>query len=42
MQIGAWKIPWSVSGLAALGAAFLAVWAFRSARLGKSVTVSYT
>jgi hypothetical protein len=42
MQIGAWNIPRSLSGLAVLGAAFLAVWAFRSARLGKSVSVGYT
>ncbi|HEX9130202.1 MAG TPA: hypothetical protein VF850_13660 [Gemmatimonadaceae bacterium] len=42
MQIGAWNIPRSVSGVAALGAAFLALWAFRSARPGKSATVVYT
>lgn len=42
MQIGAWNIPRSLSGLAALGAACLAVWAFRSARLVKSVSVGYT
>lgn len=41
MQIGAWNIPRSLSGLAALGAAFLAVWAFRSASLSKSVDVGY-
>lgn len=36
MQIGAWYVPRSVSGLAAFGAAFLAAWAFRSAGRGNS------
>lgn len=42
MQIGAWSVPRSLSGLAAIGAACLAVWAFRSARLGKPAPVAYT
>lgn len=35
MQIGAWNVPRSLSGFGAIGAASLAVWAFRSAKLGK-------
>lgn len=42
LQIGAWNVPRSLSGFAAIGAACLAVWAFRSARLGKSAKVAYT
>lgn len=42
VQIGAWSVPRSLSGLAAIGAAGLAVWAFRSAGLGKSAKVAYT
>ena len=42
MQIGAWNVPRSLSGFAAIGAACLAVWAFRSARLGKPAKVVYT
>jgi len=42
LQIGAWNVPQSLSGFAAIGAAFLAVWAFRSAGLGKGATVVYT
>jgi hypothetical protein len=42
MQIGAWSVPPSLSGLAAIGAALLAVWAFRSARLAKTANVVYT
>lgn len=42
MQIGAWNVPRSLSGVAAIGAAFLAVWAFRSAKLGKSAQVVIT
>lgn len=42
MQIGVWNVPRSLSGVAAIGAALLAVWAFRSARLGKTATVAYT
>jgi hypothetical protein len=42
MQIGAWYVPRSLSGLAAIAAAVLAVWAIRSARLGKSPKVAYT
>ena len=41
MQIGAWSVPRSLSGLAALGAAVLAVWAFRSAK-NKTAEVVYT
>lgn len=42
MQIGAWEVPWALSGFAAIGAAGLAVWAFRSARIGKPAKVVYT
>ncbi len=42
LQVGAWYVPRSLSGLAAIGAALLAVWAFRSARLGKTPKVAYT
>lgn len=42
MQIGAWNVPESFSGLAAIGAALLAVWAFRSARPAKTANVVYT
>jgi hypothetical protein len=42
LQIGAWNVPRPLSGFAAIGAACLAVWAFRSARLGKSAKVAYT
>jgi len=42
LQIGAWNVPQPLSGFAAIGAAFLAVWAFRSATLGKSAKIAYT
>ena len=42
MQIGALEVPWALSGFAAIGAAGLAVWAFRSARIGKLAKVVYT
>lgn len=42
MQIGAWSVPRSISGLGAVGAALLAVWAFRSAKGDKSADVVYT
>lgn len=42
MQFGAWNVPKSLSGLAALAAALLAVWAFRSARRDKKADVVYT
>ena len=42
LQIGVWNVPESFSGFAAIGAAFLALWAFRSATLGKSAKVAYT
>jgi hypothetical protein len=41
MQIGAWSVPRSLSGIAALGAAVLAVWAFRSAK-DKTAEIVYT
>jgi len=42
MQIGAWSVPPLLSGLAAIGAALLAVWAFRSARRDTKAQVVYT
>jgi hypothetical protein len=42
IQIGAWYFPRSLSGVAAIGAGLLAVWAFRSARPGKTANVAYT
>jgi hypothetical protein len=42
LQIGVWSVPRSLSGLAAIGASGLAVWAFRSAKPGKSAQVAYT
>lgn len=42
MEIGAWNVPRSLSGFAAIGAALLAVWALRSAKLGKAPAVVYT
>jgi hypothetical protein len=42
MQIGAWNVPRSLSGFAAVGAVCLAVWAFRSAKLGKPAQIGYT
>jgi hypothetical protein len=42
VQIGAWNVPRSVSGVAAIGAALLAVWAFKSAGAGRAATVAYT
>jgi hypothetical protein len=42
VQIGAWSVPRLLSALAAIVAAFLAVWAFRSARLPKQANVGYT
>lgn len=42
LQIGAWDVPQSLSGFAAIGTGFLAVWAFRAAGLGKGATVAYT
>ena len=42
VQIGAWNVPRSVSGVAAIGAALLAVWALKSAGMGKAATVAYT
>ena len=41
MQIGAWHVARSLSGIAAVGAALLAVWAFRSAGTGKTPKVAY-
>jgi hypothetical protein len=42
VQIGAWNVPRSVSGVAAIGAALLAVWALKSAGMAKAATVPYT
>lgn len=42
LQIGAWSVPPSLSGFAAIGAASLATWAFRSARRDKTANVVYT
>jgi len=42
VQIGAWNVSRSVSGVAAIGAALLAVWAFKSASTGRAATVAYT
>ena len=42
LQIGVWNVPKSLSGYGAIAAAALAVWAFRSATLGKSAKVAYT
>jgi hypothetical protein len=42
IQIGAWYLPRSLSGVAAIVAGLLAVWAFRSATPGKTAKVAYT
>jgi len=42
MQIGVWSVPRPFSGFAAFGAACLAIWAFRSAGIGKIAKVVYT
>lgn len=42
VQIGAWYFPRSLSGVAAIVAGLLAVWAFKSASSGKPVNVAYT
>lgn len=42
LQIGAWNVPRSLSGFAAIVAAGLAVWAFRSASLGKAARIAYS
>jgi hypothetical protein len=42
IQIGAWYFPRSLSGVAAIVAGLLAVWAFRSARPEKTANVAYT
>jgi hypothetical protein len=42
IQIGAWYVPRSLSGVAAIVAALMAVWAFRSARPAKAANVAYT
>jgi hypothetical protein len=42
IQIGAWYIPRSLSGVAAILAGLLAAWAFRSASPGKTANVAYT
>ena len=40
LQIGVWNVPRSLSGFAAIGATLLALWAFRSATLGKSAKLA--
>ena len=42
MTLGAWNVPRSLSVLAAIGAAALALWAFSSLRSEKPVRVAYT
>ena len=42
VQMGAWDVSRSLSGLIAVAAAFLAVWGLRTARLGKSARVVST
>jgi hypothetical protein len=42
IQIGAWYFPRSLSGVAAIVAGLLAVWAFTSARPAKTANVAYT
>ncbi len=42
LQMGAWYVPRSLSGIAAIVLAGLALWAFRSARIGKPAKVAYT
>ena len=42
MQLGAWSVPRSVSFVAALGAAAMAVWALKSAQTAKPPRVAYT
>ena len=42
MQIGAWNVPQSLSAFAAIVAAGLAVWAFRSASPGKAARIAYS
>jgi hypothetical protein len=42
LQIGAWNVPRSLSGFAAIIAAGLSVWAFRSAGSGKAARIAYT
>lgn len=42
MQIGAWDVPSSLSGFAAIGATLLSAWAFKSARVGKTARLAYT
>lgn len=42
VQMGAWSVPRTFSGVIAVAAAFLAVWGLRTARLGKSERVVST
>ncbi|MEX2110278.1 MAG: hypothetical protein WD802_06730 [Gemmatimonadaceae bacterium] len=42
VQMGAWSVPRTLSGVIAVAAAFLAVWGLRAARLGKSERVVAT
>lgn len=39
IHIGAWSVPRQLSGFAAFGAACLAVWAIKNARLAKSAPI---
>ena len=41
LQIGAWNVSRSLSAVAAIGAASLAVWAFRSARIETRPVIRY-
>jgi len=41
-RLGVWSVPRSLSGVAAIGAICLAIWAFRSARSAAPAKVVYT
>jgi hypothetical protein len=42
LQIGVWNVPRSLSGFAAIVAAVMAVWAFRSASSRKPARIAYS
>ena len=42
LQIGAWDVPRAYSGIAAIGAGFLAAWAIRSSRAEPAQRMIYT
>jgi len=42
LQIGVWNVPRSLSGFAAIVAAGMAVWAFRSAGSDRPARIAYT